>query len=1086
MSSFANRLVLAPWALRQLGAASFDDLKKLLASPEYEGWGKDGLTLYTPQLISRIPAHKRPGASDEQLRDYDANIVRHWKAITTKRNANGPTLYPTYFQYLGLLLTEIYLDRYFRDPDALLASLNQAVHAANGAAGAREQLLPYTAGDLNKLAFWMATGSGKTLLMHCHIRQYLHYAGRANRRHELNKIILLTPNESLSRQHRDEFALSGIEAELFDRNGPTLFSGRGVDIIDIHKLGEATKEKVIAISEFEGRNLVLVDEGHRGASGDEWLDKRAALCADGFSFEYSATFGQAIKAAGTATPPREGKPVSKGYTLTQTYARCILFDYSYRFFYDDGYGKDYNILNLAETKEDETRPLYLTACLLSFYQQCRRYEDGRTELAPYLLDSPLLVLVGGSVAGQRQSQEDTDLVLVLKFLAEFIANRAESVARLRTLLARQDGLVVGGARIFDRFFPYVEQLWKPAEAEPLFKDILGRVFNAPGGGQLHIVRLQGADGEIGLRIGENPWFGVVNVGDAKALSDLCLARKTGDDHYVVEDRTFSGSLFEEIKKPGSAVRVLAGAKKFTEGWSSWRVSSMGLMNVGKKEGSEIIQLFGRGVRLRGYKHKLKRTAMLDAMDLQSEDAPTKHPDHIQLLETLNIFGVRADYMKTFQEYLEEEDLGEDDQRELIVLPTLRLPEIETGKLQLSLIRKRSDAPDFKKERRLVLSSLEGKLSNLVVSDWYPRLQKQSSLGGVATAASVHHAKLRADHLAFLDWNRVWFEVERFKKEKAFYNILFGPPELKALMAQNWWYELSIPPAYLEFRLERIPLWQEIVVQLLNGYVERFYLFHKKEFEAPYLEYHTLGPKDELLLEEYRLLIRKSEKQLITRLRDLAEKFRAGTFEAYSFDRFHLFRADTHLYQPLIHLTHAAGATGADSLIKVVPTHLNEGEKDFVDKLEAYCKAEAQGRLAGIELYLLRNHNSDKAISFFTESGFRPDFILWLLRDSAEASGGTHQTIAFIDPKGLRNFTDNFNNPKVRLAADIKTLEKNLKRPEIRLESFLVSQTHRNALRWPDPSNPKEDALVETYRKHHVLNAKDEPDTYVSELIELTL
>ena len=513
---------------------------------------------------------------------------------------------------------------------------------------------------------------------------------------------------------------------------------------------------------------------------------------------------------------------------------------------------------------------------------------------------------------------------------------------------------------------------------------------------------------------------------------------------------------------------------------------MGLMNVGKKEGSEIIQLFGRGVRLRGYRHKLKRTAMLDAMDLQGEDAPTKHPDHIRLLETLNIFGVRADYMKTFQEYLEEEDLGEDEQRELIVLPTLRLPEIENGKLQLSLIRKRNDAPDFKKERRLVLASLEGRLSNLVVSDWYPRLQKQSSLGGTATAAAVHHAKLRSEHLAFLDWNRIWFEVERFKKENAFYNILFGPPELKTLMAQTWWYELSIPPAYLEFRMERIPLWQEIVVRLLGGYVERFYLFHKKEFEAPYLEYHTLGPKDELLQEDYRLLVRKSEKQLIARLRALAEKFKAGAFEAFSFERFHLFRADTHLYQPLIHLSHATGATGADSLIKVVPTHLNEGEKDLVDKLEAYCKAEAQGRLAGVELYLLRNHNSDKAISFFTESGFRPDFILLLLRDSAEEAGGTRQTIVFIDPKGLRNFTDNFNNPKVRLAAEIKTLEQNLRRPEIRLESFLVSQTARNALRWPDPANPTQDADGGVYRLHHIVNAKDEADSYVGELMEAVL
>ena len=65
---------------------------------------------------------------------------------------------------------------------------------------------------------------------------------------------------------------------------------------------------------------------------------------------------------------------------------------------------------------------------------------------------------------------------------------------------------------------------------------------------------------------------------------------------------------------------------------------------------------------------------------------------------------------------------------------------------------------------------------------------------------------------------------------------------------------------------------------------------------------------------------------------------------------------------------------------------------FVNDLEAFCKAEAKGVLSNIELYLLRNHNSDKAISFFAESGFRPDFILWLLHED-------RQTIAFLDPKG---------------------------------------------------------------------------------------
>jgi hypothetical protein len=616
-------------------------------------------------------------------------------------------------------------------------------------------------------------------------------------------------------------------------------------------------------------------------------------------------------------------------------------------------------------------------------------------------------------------------------------------------------------------------MYAPEKANVLLQDILKHVFNAPGGGQLHIVRLQGTEGEIGLRVGENEWFGVVNVGDAKKLCDLCAERKGADEHYRVEDLAFTGSLFDDIKRKGSPIRMLAGAKKFTEGWSSWRVSAMGLMNVGKKEGSEIIQLFGRGVRLKGFRFKLKRTSALDAMDFQSGEAPKKHPDFIELLETLNIFGIRSDYMKEFEEYLDEEGVGENERRELIFLPTIKLPEFAEGRVDLNIIRPRADMPDFKKELRLKLESLEGRLNSKVVADWYPRLQKQSSTAGERGATSaLNREPLRKDHLAFLRWDIVWFDVERHKREKAYYNVVFSQHELKALMDKSWWYDLFIPPGYLDFRLDRLLLWHEIVTQLLKDYLDRFYNFHKREFEAPYLEYRVLRPEDELVLREYQFLVKKSEKQLIKRLRELSEKFDQGQFEALSFDKLDLFQASRHLYQPLVHLSHG---TGQESLIKVVPTHLNDGEKQFVDDLEAFCKVEAKGVLSDVEVYLLRNHNSDKAISFFAESGFRPDFILWLLHKN-------RQSIAFLDPKGLRNFTDAFNNPKIQLAARIKDLEKNLKRADIRLESYLISQTYRHQLRWPSPHDPKRDASAGEYGEHHILCAKDEPDTYVRDLI----
>jgi hypothetical protein len=66
---------------------------------------------------------------------------------------------------------------------------------------------------------------------------------------------------------------------------------------------------------------------------------------------------------------------------------------------------------------------------------------------------------------------------------------------------------------------------------------------------------------------------------------------------------------------------------------------MGLLNMGQGEGSQIIQLFGRGVRLKGKGYSLKRTL--------PQDRPKG--THLDKLEALNIFGVRANYMATFKE-----------------------------------------------------------------------------------------------------------------------------------------------------------------------------------------------------------------------------------------------------------------------------------------------------------------------------------------------------------------------------------------------------------------------------------------------------
>ena len=547
----------------------------------------------------------------------------------------------------------------------MLKALNTQVTAYNADKPEADQIAAFDEQtdawpQLNKLAYWNATGSGKTLLMHANILQYQHYLEKHGRRRELNRIILLTPNEGLSQQHLREFETAGISAELFNKDGRGLFAGQAVEILDIHKLKDEMGDKTIAIDAFEGNNLVLVDEGHRGASGGEegaWMRFRNALCEKGFSFEYSATFGQAVKG---------------NKALTDLYAKNILFDYSYRYFYGDGFGKDYQILNLDEGTQANHLELYLVACLLAFFQQQRLYREQEAAFRPFNIDKPLWIFVGGSVTKTLATRDASDIIEILKFLARYVADRAGSIQRIERIL--NQGLVTAdGKNLFAGRFSYLNMTGlSPTQ---VFEETLTTLFNAVGGGLLYVENLKGATGEIALRVGsDNEPFGVINVGDDAKLVKLCE-----ENGLETGDREFSGSLFHDINKPHSTVNVLIGSKKFTEGWNSWRVSTMGLMNVGQTEGSQIIQLFGRGVRLKGYDLSLKRSGKTQL----PEDVT--RPKHIGVLETLSIFGIRADYMAQFRDFLEEEGLPTNDDRIEFLLPVIK--NLGTQKLKIIRLKK---------------------------------------------------------------------------------------------------------------------------------------------------------------------------------------------------------------------------------------------------------------------------------------------------------------------------------------------------------------------------------------------------------------
>lgn len=1036
---FEHRLVLHQWLLGLFGVSSFDRLVAKLKAPELEGFDENNVSRFHHQI--RL-VFDRPELPHDLLLAYDQNIVRHWKRITERRNHAGPFLYPKYFQYLALLFTEIYLDRYFRDPEKLLADLNAHVERFNDSAPEPSRIEPFARQDLNKLAFWMATGSGKTLLMHINILQYQHYLNLHGGK-PVNRIILLTPNEGLSHQHLEEFRLSGIDAELFSKEGRGLFTGRAVEILDIHKLRDEMGEKTVAVDAFEGNNLVLVDEGHRGTSGAEtgaWMQKRNQLCENGFSFEYSATFGQAMKASGNRK-------------LEQTYAKCILFDYSYKYFYADGYGKDYRILNLADDSDEGIRRRYLTACLLTFYQQLKLYGDKPEEFRPFMIERPLWVFVGGSVNAVRtqQGRKVSDVVDILLFLARFVRERGDSVSVIEQLLQGRSGLLdAQGRDIFAGAFQYLNTL--RLSAEQVFTDVLSVLFNAPTPAALHVENLKGTDGEVALRLGDNHPFGVINVGDASALCKLC----EGQGELVVTEKEFSDSLFRTLNDKASKINMLIGSKKFTEGWSSWRVSTMGLMNVGRNEGPQIIQLFGRGVRLKGKDFSLKRSRRLENVAA---------PKNIETLETLNIFGIRADYMRQFKEYLEEEGLPANEDRIEFVLPVIKT----LGSKELKVVRLK-EGVDFKKDvPDIVLESRppEHLKKYPVVLDWYPKVEAMVSRspGTSSQPARRDQCYLEKRHLAFLDFEEVYFELQRFKNERGWSNLSLQRASIPRLLEDTTWYKLLIPKEEMQFRsFQQVRCWQEIACSLLKKYIDRYYKFKKQEFEAANLEYRELSEDDPNFIQEYRLFIKQSREDIIEKLEELKGAIEAGHLRDVEFQCLHAIAFGRHVYEPLIYI--------GDDLIEVKPVVLeNEGERDFVLDLQKFCKSsDGKEFLKGKELYLLRNLSRGRGIGFFEAGNFYPDFILWLVVNGK-------QYVNFIDPKGLRNL-EGPDDPKIRFHQTIKDLEHQLGDPAVVLNSFIISSTPWNQVRWWHGGMSKEE-----FEARNVLFRLEDRDPYIRKLLQ---
>jgi hypothetical protein len=996
-----NRLVLVAWLNDLFGYAKNADLLADMRQAD-EGFDSNGRSFIYHRLVGRGQKLK---VSLADLNRYDDNIRNHLKAINERR-PEPVTL--RYFQYLALLYAEIFLDWRLNRPGELLRVLNRFVREHNSRKPLGEPPDPeFGEGDLNKLAYWMATGSGKTLIMHVNLRQFQHYS-----RDTLDNILLITPNEGLSDQHMAEMTLSGIRCERFslDESGLGLASHDTVRVIEITKLVEEKRGGGVSVpvESFEGNNLIFVDEGHKGSGGEAWRRFRDALGQTGFTFEYSATFGQALTAA-------------RSDELTAEYGKAIVFDYSYKYFHGDGYGKDFHILNLRNETTEEQTELLLLGNLLSFYEQQRCFEEQAEHLRSYNFDKPLWVFVGSSVNAvySEGRQKRSDVLTVARFLHHVLENkRSWAVRAIQKIIDGRTGLLdSNGEDVFASRFEYLRR--SRCYAEEIYRAVLSSMFHAPAGGTLHLCDIRGRAGELGLKVsGAEEYFGLIYIGDTPTFKKLV---EEDDSGIQVEEDVIAESLFEGINEPDTTINVLIGAKKFMEGWNSWRVSNMGLLNIGRTEGSEIIQLFGRGVRLRGLAFSLKRSSAIDG----------RHPEHIRLLETLNMFAVRANYMAQFREYLEREGVETEG---CIEMPLAIRPNRNFLGKGLLMPRLPADRV-FATECDIVLST---DAAARVTVDMSMKVESIESIAGqLATAAmsAGQEQVIPAESLNLVDWETVYVSLLDFKKEKGFENLVLTPDMPRRLLEHEdpRLYRLKADAAVVRpHTFGGTAMLHEAVVSILRRYVEKYYRVCQGRWETTNMAYGRLGT-DDPNFRDYVLHIPRSDADLIAAVKNLIDEgTRIYETETRELPNIHF---DRHLYQPLL--------IERGDRIKSVPPGLKSSEVRLVRDIRDFVHQEADRSLATKEIFLLRNLSRGKGVGFFENAGFFPDFILWIKE-------GKSQRIVFVEPHGMLMEKSYWTDDKTRLherlaeLADVWGKKAGLK--DITLDSFIISATPLDTLR----------------------------------------
>ncbi len=452
---------------------------------------------------------------------------------------------------------------------------------------------------INRLAFYMATGSGKTIVI-IKLVELLSVAMGMGLIPKKN-IMFFSANENLIQQFEKEI-------EKYNRNKDyskqidfkNLKSVKNKDFYHTPKdflmkkivlfyyradlmNDEESKENLLNYKDCwdNGENYVILDEAHKGNKTES---KRQAifslLSLKGFLFNFSATFTE------------ESDLITAVYNLSV--GEWVKL----------GYGKESVLLkknNLNAFKElkdlnDREKEIALLKALLLLGMQ-KRY---KTE--SYFYD-PLMLVFTHSV-----NVKNSDAEIFFKTLARVIENDDGS-----DFLKAKDELLEelkGPEFLFSdgKDQNYKIEVFKESLNRLDFKGLKEAVFYASNG-HIEVIINPKNNQEIAFKLNtSDKVFCLIRIGDITEW----IREKLKSVKVVSKNLSFKEeSYFSQIDK--SSINILVGSRAFDTGWDSTRPSVILFLNIGLDDDAKklVKQSFGRGVRIESIKNQRQRLAYLE-------------------------------------------------------------------------------------------------------------------------------------------------------------------------------------------------------------------------------------------------------------------------------------------------------------------------------------------------------------------------------------------------------------------------------------------------------------------------------------------